>query len=103
MAGTTCAPLLARRAHTSEPDAARALARRALANPGTRSFGVLLVDGLSNWEEYVAAALYESLGNVPLVGGSAAANRSHPQPAVYYEGKFLHDAAVLALFETQHL
>ena len=41
---------------------AREQARRAAAAPGTRSFGVLLVDGLSLWEEYVASALYEALG-----------------------------------------
>jgi len=82
---------------------AREQARRAAASPGSRSFGVLLVDGSSYDEEYVTAALYESLGNVALVGGSAAASPSYPQPAVYYEGKFLHDAAVLALFETKHL
>jgi hypothetical protein len=78
-------------------------ARSLSSNPDVRSFGVLLTDGLSYGEEYVASALYEALGNVPLVGGSAAASRSHPRPAVYYEGKFLHDVAVLALFETKHL
>jgi hypothetical protein len=82
---------------------AREQARRAAASPGSRSFGVLLVDGSSYGEEYVAAALYESLGNVPFVGGSAAASGSHAEPAVYHDGRFLHDAAVLALFETKHL
>jgi len=81
----------------------REQAARAAHNPGTRSFGVLLVDGLSCGEEYVAAALYESLGNVPIVGGSAAANHNHPRPAVYHAGRFLSDAAVLALFETKSL
>lgn len=78
-------------------------ARRAQATPGSRSFGILLVDGQTHGEEYVASALYESFGNVPIVGGSAAASRNHPRPAVYHEGRFLHDAAVLALFETQSL
>jgi len=82
---------------------AREQARRAAASPGRRCFGVLLVDGLSYGEEYVASALYESFGNVPFVGGSAAASRNHPKPAVYYDGRFLHDVAVLALFETQNL
>jgi hypothetical protein len=81
----------------------REQALRAAQRPGTRSFGVLLVDELSYGEEYVAAALYESLGNVPIVGGSAAASHHHPQPAVYHEGRFLHEAAVLALFETESL
>ena len=61
------------------------------------------VDGLSHGEEYVASALYESFGNVPFVGGSAAASQNHPKPAVYFDGQFVHDAAVLALFETKTL
>ena len=55
---------------------AREQARRSAANPGTRSFGVLLVDSSSLWEEYVASALYEALGNVPVVGGSAAPSQN---------------------------
>jgi hypothetical protein len=82
---------------------AREQAERAAATPGLRSFGVLLVDGLSLWEEYVAAALYEALGNVPVVGGSAAARQGELKPAVYHAGQFLEGAAVLALFETQSL
>lgn len=82
---------------------AREQAQRTAATPGLRSFGVLLVDGLSLWEEYVAAALYEALGNVPVVGGSAAARQGELRPAVYHDGKFLEGAAVLALFETQSL
>lgn len=71
--------------------------------PGARSFGLLLVDGLSLWEDYVAAALYESLGNVPVVGGSAASAPEQPVPAVYYDGRFLKGAGVLALCETESL
>jgi hypothetical protein len=82
---------------------ARDQAKRAAASPGTRGFGVLLVDGLSYGEEYVASALYEAFGNIPIVGGSAAASRNHPRPAVYHDGCFVHDAAVLALFETKSL
>lgn len=82
---------------------AREQARRMAANPGMRSFGILLVDGLSLWEEYVASALYEALGNVPVVGGSAPPSPNHPQPAVYHAGKFARGAAVLALFETRSL
>jgi len=82
---------------------AREQALRAAATPGLRSFGVLLVDGLSLWEEYLASALYEALGNVPVVGGSAGSRPGQARPAVYHEGKFLEGAAVLALFETQSL
>jgi len=65
-----------------------------------RSFGLLLVDGLSGCEEGLAAALYQSLGSVPLVGGSAGDDLRFERTAVYWEGEFLSDAAVLALFET---
>lgn len=75
----------------------------ARAKPGLRSFGVLLVDGLSMWEEFVASALYESLGNVPVVGGSAAARAPGGEVAVYHAGRFHKGAAVIGLFETSTL
>lgn len=79
---------------------AREQAERAAKRPGLKSFGVLLVDGLSLWEEYVAAALYEALGDVAVVGGSAAGDERQGGPAVYHAGQFRRGAAVLALFET---
>lgn len=82
---------------------AREHASRAALRPGMRSFGLLMVDGFSLWEEYVAAALYESLGNVPVVGGSAAAPSGRFEAAVYHGGRFLKGAAVLALFDTSSL
>lgn len=82
---------------------AREHAARMARRPGARSFGLLLVDGLSLWEDYVAAALYESLGNVPVVGGSAAPAPLQPEPAVYHAGRFVKGAAVLALCETDSL
>jgi hypothetical protein len=80
---------------------ARQHAARMARRPGARSFGLLLVDGLSLCEEYVAEALYESLGNVPVVGGSAAPGPSQPEPAVYYDGRFIKGAGVLGLCETE--
>jgi hypothetical protein len=82
---------------------AREHAARMARRPGTRSFGVLLVDGLSLWDDYVAAALYESLGNVPVVGGSAAPGPEQATTAVYHDGRFLKGAGVLALCETESL
>lgn len=64
-----------------------------------RFFGLLLVDGLSACEEYLAAALYQMTGNIPLVGGSAGDNLKFQRTHVYHDGRFIHDAAVLALFE----
>lgn len=82
---------------------ARDHAARLAANPGLRSFGVLLVDGLSMWEEFVAAALYQALGNVTVVGGSAATDTPGHEPAVYHAGRFHKSAGVLALFETRSI
>jgi hypothetical protein len=79
---------------------ARQHEKRTEQRPGLRSFGVLLVDGVSMWEEFVASALYESLGDVPLVGGSAGAATTGGEVAVYHGGLFHKGAAVVALFET---
>lgn len=65
-----------------------------------RAFGLVLVDGMSGTEERLAASLYQSLGTVPLVGGSAGDDLAMRATHVYYEGRFLRDAALFALFET---
>ena len=77
-------------------EAAVALARRST----RKAFGLLLIDGLSNAEERVVAALFEALGDVPLVGGSAADDSMNASTHVYFEGAFHPSAAVFALFET---
>jgi hypothetical protein len=51
--------------------------------PHLRSFGLLLVDGLSGCEEGLAAALYQTLGSVPLVGSSAGDDLRFERTAVY--------------------
>jgi hypothetical protein len=65
-----------------------------------KAFGLVLVDGLSQAEERLAASLYQSLGNIPLIGGSAGDEQAFSATHVYHEGRFLRDAAVFALFET---
>ncbi|MDP3479279.1 MAG: FIST N-terminal domain-containing protein [Desulfoprunum sp.] len=64
------------------------------------AFGFLLVDGLSMQEEPLISALYMSLGNVPIVGGSAGDSLKFKQTFVYYDGELLQDAAVFTLFLT---
>ncbi|OFX22703.1 MAG: hypothetical protein A2V77_10850 [Anaeromyxobacter sp. RBG_16_69_14] len=69
--------------------------------PGKRAFGLILVDGLSQAEEALAATLYQSLGNVPIVGGSAGDDDlKFERTSVYWEGEFLSGAALFTLFET---
>ncbi len=65
-----------------------------------RRFGVLLVDGLSRLEERLAAALHHCFPDIPLIGGSAGDDLSFDSTYVYADGRFLSNAAVLALFET---
>jgi hypothetical protein len=65
-----------------------------------RTFGFLLVDGLALAEEGLAATLYQSLGDVPIVGGSAGDDLKFERTAVYWDGEFLNDAAVFTVFET---
>jgi len=65
-----------------------------------RTFGLLLVDGLSLMEERLTAALYCSLGDVPIVGGSAGDDLAFKRTHVFANGKFVSDAAILATFTT---
>jgi hypothetical protein len=65
-----------------------------------KAFGVLFSDGLSCAEEYLAASIYQALGDVPVVGGSAVDGDRLTPAAVYHSGRFHSDAAVLSLFET---
>lgn len=78
---------------------------------GDSVFALLLVDGLSIKEELVARAFQDGIGNVPLVGGSAGDDMRFAHTAVYFDGAFHEDAAVLVLvrsdypvhpFKTQH-
>ncbi len=60
----------------------------------------LLSDGLSLMEDQLVWALSEALGQSPLVGGSAGDGLSFGKTFVLHEGRFLTDAAVLALLRT---
>jgi hypothetical protein len=76
--------------------------RECEADPGGQRFGLLLIDGLSCCEERVVANLYQQIGNVPIVGGSAGDNLRFEQTHVYVgDGRFLSDAAVFALVTTE--
>jgi hypothetical protein len=103
-----CSPELAAQVRLIEPLAqfstadadrlARSLQERRL--PGSKAFGLLLIDGLSMREEQTTAYLYSQLGGIPLIGGSAGDDLAFKQTAVYAEGRFRSDAAVFCQFET---
>lgn len=81
-------------------DVAQQVNARRAANAGRRAFGLLLFDGLSMAEELVTAALYQSLVDVPLVGGSAGDGLEFKHTYVYVDGTFREKAACLCLVET---
>ncbi|MDR3673159.1 MAG: FIST N-terminal domain-containing protein [Holophaga sp.] len=71
--------------------------REAVPHPASsHAFGFLVIDGMSMMEEQVASALYQALDNVPIIGGSAGDDLRFEQTQVYWDGRFLSDAAVLA-------
>jgi len=69
-------------------------------SPSKRGFGLLLLDGLANAEELVTATLYESLGDVPIVGGSAGDDLCHSATFVFDGERFRSGAGVFVLCET---
>ena len=74
--------------------------RKRLSSTGMSAFGFLLVDGLSMQEEPLISTLYMSLGDVPIIGGSAGDSLKFKQTFVYYKGQLYRDAAVFSLFLT---
>jgi hypothetical protein len=70
--------------------------------PGAKAFGLLLIDGLAGKEEQVTGELYASLRNIPIVGGSAGDDLKFKRTYIYWDGKFLSNAAVFSLFVTSH-
>ncbi len=61
--------------------------------------GLLLVDGLSRSEEWLAHTLYTKLPQVPFFGGSAGDELRFERTSVYWQGAFHSDMAVFGLIE----
>ena len=100
---------------TSGLDAVRAAMARMTATEGpdfgSRSFAMLMIDGMSGAEDSVLSALHAGLGEIPLFGGSAGDNLAFDRTWIYHDGRFQNDIAVLVLvhtpfpfrvFKTQH-
>lgn len=77
----------------------------------SNTFAFLLIDGLSMQEEIVVSTLYQRLGGIELIGGSAADDVRFSATHVYVGGEFRQHVAVLSLvqspypfvaFRTQH-
>lgn len=64
------------------------------------AFAMILVDGTSNTEETIVAAVHWAMEHVPLVGGSAGDGLTFRGALVVHDGRVMADAAVLLLVET---
>ena len=82
---------------------ARRLRSRLRSDDGERrmsAFAMILVDGTSNTEESLVAAVHWAIEHVPLIGGSAGDGLTFRGAVVVNESRVMADAAVLILVET---
>jgi len=63
-------------------------------------FGLVLIDGLCRREEAVMSAIYASLDDIPVVGGSAGDGMRFEKTWVFCDGKAHTNAALLILLNT---
>ncbi len=63
-------------------------------------FALLLIDGLSNAEETIVAAVHWAIDDIPLIGGSAADSLDFQRAAIIHDGHVLEQGAVLMLVES---
>lgn len=66
-----------------------------------RIFALTFIDGLSNHEEVVVAAIQRGLPNLPLVGGSAGDGLAFERTTVCLDGRSHTDAAIVCLVWTK--
>lgn len=69
--------------------------------PGT-TFAFLMIDGMSQQEEQVASGVFNALGDIPLLGGSAGDDLSYVASFVFHDGAFHSGSAALVLVHTRH-
>ncbi len=62
---------------------------------------MLLIDGLSVREEQVVSAIATTLGDTPLVGGSAGDDLNFRRTWILFDGRFVTNAAALLLIATR--
>lgn len=67
-----------------------------------KTFGFLLIDGLSSQEEVVVHALHRNLGNIQLFGGSAADGDRFQKTYVFHDGAFHTNSAIFSLIHTSY-
>lgn len=67
----------------------------------SNTFALLLIDSMSQAEEFVVAALGIELGTIHLMGGSSGDNWQLERTPVLYEGQLQDDSAVVLLVHTR--
>lgn len=63
-------------------------------------FGLVLIDGLCRREEALMSAIYASLDDIPVVGGSAGDGLRFERTWVFFDGEAHTNAALLILLNT---
>lgn len=66
----------------------------------SRTFAMLMIDGMSGAEDRVLSALHAGLGEIPLFGGSAGDDLAFQRTWIYKDGRFHGDMAALVLIHT---
>ena len=77
------------------------LRQKAPQSSKSSTFALMLIDSLSQAEEFVAAALGSELGTIHLVGGSTGDNWQLQRTPVLYQGEYYDDSAVLLLVHSE--
>jgi hypothetical protein len=67
-----------------------------------RVFALLLVDGMSNREELLVAAVHWAIDDIELVGGSAGDGLEFRSTSLIHGGRVFARAAILLMVETDH-
>ncbi|MCC5824452.1 MAG: FIST C-terminal domain-containing protein [Phycisphaerales bacterium] len=78
------------------------LDRREMGLTNDRCFAMVISDGLSMAEERLAAGVAATLGEIPLVGGSAGDDLAFRSTWVALNGRVGTGGAVLSVVETEH-
>lgn len=67
----------------------------------SQCFAMCLIDGLCHQEETLVSSVYEALGDIQLVGGSAGDQLNFKRTVIFYQGQVHYDAAVVHLIYTE--
>ena len=75
---------------------------RASDTSGSNTFAIMLIDGLSNAEETLVAAVHWAIDGIQLVGGSAGDNLAFEGTSLIHLGRVWKHAALLMMIETDY-